>query len=121
MAKQTLGSPAKKNDINLDGFQANAPLNTSSKPYAFYTVDECGVKRPQDLTLFDFEFKVLFNDCIQFDTNTILGGLVKGTGDDNNKLWFQIELLAVPKGVYQYTITEQTEKLHVIRGNITLI
>jgi len=121
MAKQKLSSPAKMNVIDLEGFQSNAPLNTSSKPYEFFTVDDCGVRRPQDLTLFDFEFKVLFNECIQFDTSTILGGLVKGTGDDNNKLWFQIELLAVPKGVYQYTIVEQTEKLHVITGQLILI
>lgn len=121
MADQTLTSPAKKNVIDLDGFVAGAPLNTASKPYAFFTVDDCGVKRPQDLNGLEFEFKVLFNECIQYETSTILGELVKGTGDDSNKLYFNIPILDVSKGVYQYIINETTERIEVIKGNLILV
>lgn len=121
MGKQTLAAPAKMNVIDLDDFVAGAPLETSSKPYAFFTVDECGVRRPQDLEGLEFEFKVLFNDCIQYETSTILGELVKGTGDDSNKLFFDIPILDVPKGVYQYIINETTQRLQVIKGNLTLV
>lgn len=121
MGKQTLAAPAKMNVIDLEGIVAGAPLSTPSDPYAFFTVDECGVKRPQDITAFEFEFKVVFNDCIQFDTTTFLGGLVIGTGEDSNKLWYNIAALDVPKGVYQYVISETTQRLEVIKGNLTLI
>jgi len=120
MAQQSLGMPAKKNVIDLDFFRSEKELHTISRPFTFYTVDECGNRLPFDITLLSFEFLVLFNGCSQFTAQTSDGSLKIGVGADTNKLFLDVPSLTVSPGVYDYEVNDPLSGLQYIKGKLTV-
>ena len=57
--------------------------------------------------------------CEVLTGGTVEGSLVKGTGVDNNKLWFNIPLIDFDRGVYIYVI-KIVDSNSVIKGELTV-
>lgn len=118
--KQSLGMPAKKNVIDLDFFRSNKAIQTQSRPFTFYSSDECKNRVPIDLTGLSFELVILLNGCLQFTASTADGTLKIGTGADTNKLYIDVDILAVPVGVYDYEINDPLTGLQYVKGKAIL-
>lgn len=120
MSELILGMPAIKNVINLDFFRSEKVVFTQSRPFTFFTEDECGVRRPFDLTDISFEMPIIFNECVQFIATTDNGMLKIGVGDSTNQLYIDIPVLGVSPGVYDYEINAVSTGAQVIKGKFTV-
>ena len=49
--------------------------------------------------------------------STLSGELIKGTGEDNNKLWINIDVLTLDRGQYDYKIYF-VDGVSVIKGKL---
>ena len=95
--------PSEVNDIPFI-FDSGRPMNSSNTPFTFYDDDGCGNETPIDISPYGFEMFVTLNGCQYLYTSTLMGGLVKGSGDDNNKLWLDITGNELKRGQYDYKI-----------------
>jgi hypothetical protein len=112
----TLGIPSIWNDIVLV-FESNRPMNTITRPFCFVDEDSCGNQTPIDISSYDFDLIITLNGCDYFLGSTLSGELVKGTGDDNCKLWIDIETLTLDRGQYDYKVYF-TDGVSVIKGKL---
>ena len=110
--------PSEVNLFNITG-KNSQPLNNSGEAFGFVSVDECGNETDEPITSYEFEFIVTLSGCEYLTGGTLTGELVKGTGSDDNKLWFDVDNIELNRGVYQYDI-KITGSNSVIKGNLTI-
>lgn len=120
MSEQILGMPAKKNVIHLDFFRTEKAVITQTRPFTFFTEDECGVRRAFDLTDISFEMPIIFNECVQFLATTDNGMLKIGVGDSTNQIYIDIPVLGVSPGVYDYELNVVSTGAQVLKGKFTV-
>lgn len=111
--------PSEVNNIHFV-FNSGRPMNTSNTPFLFIDDDECGNETPVDISSYDFEAIISLNGCEYERYSTLTIGLTKGEGDDNNKLWFDVETLNLDRGRYDYIIYF-VDGVSVISGKIKVI
>ena len=118
MIQNELLIPSEVNQINITG-KTQEPLNNAGDTFGFVSVDECGNDTNEPITDLEFTFSITLSGCEYLTGGTLTSELVKGTGDDDNKLWFDIDVLDLDRGVYQYVI-KITDSNSVIKGNLTV-
>ena len=118
MIQNELLIPSEVNKIDITG-KSQEPLNNSGDTFGFVYTDDCGTDDPVDITTYEFTFSVTLSGCEYLSGGTLTGELVKGTGNDINKLWFDVPVLDLDRGVYQYVI-KITDSNSVIKGNLTV-
>lgn len=95
--------PSEVNKINITT-KSGEPLNNGGDTFGFVYRDECGNDENIDITSYEFEYTISLSKCIKKSGSTIIGDLQKGTGEDSNKLWFNISILDLKSSIYDYTI-----------------
>lgn len=118
MIQNELLIPSEVNQIDITG-KSQEPLVNSGDTFGFVYTDNCGNDEPIDLSSYEFTFSVTLSGCTYLTGGTLTGELVKGTLEDNNKIWFNIPVLDLDRGVYQYNI-KITGSNSVIKGNLTV-
>jgi hypothetical protein len=111
--------PSEANEFNVTA-KNGEPLNNSGDAFGFVYRDDCGNDVNTDISSYDFEFSATLSGCEYLTGGTITGELVKGTGEDNNKLWFNFDIITLDTSVYQYSI-KITGSNSVIKGNLTVL
>ena len=111
--------PSEINEINLTA-ESGAPFYTNSEAYGFVVFDDCYNETDQDISVYDFNFVAKAGGCVKLELSTLTGELVKGSGLDNNKLWFEVPVMPLPRGVYSYLINIVGSN-SVIKGILTVI
>ena len=81
--------PSEVNEINITA-KSGEPLNNGGDTFGFVYSDECGNDENIDISSYEFAYTISLSNCIKKSGSTIIGDLQKGTGDDSNKLWFNI-------------------------------
>tara|TARA_R110000751_G_scaffold4767_2_gene23106 strand:+ start:1800 stop:2159 length:360 start_codon:yes stop_codon:yes gene_type:complete len=109
-------------EINVSNITAKKgePLNNAGETFGFVYRDDCGNDENIDISSYEFEFSITLNGCEYLTGSTITGELVKGIDLDTNKLWFNISLLSLNTGIYQYII-KIVGSNSVIKGNLKVI
>ena len=102
---QELLIPSEVNIINIVG-KTQEPLNMMGDTFGFVYTDDCG--NDEDIDISEY-----------LSGGTVVGDLVIGTGNDSNKLWFNITNLDLDRAVYQYNI-KIVGSNSVIKGNLTV-
>ena len=115
---QELLIPSEVNVFNITA-KSGETLNTSGDTFGFVYTDDCGNDENIDISNYQFTFTVTLSGCEYLTGGTVAGDLVIGTGNDNNKLWFNIDVLDLDRAVYQYNI-KIVGSNSVIKGNLTV-
>ena len=92
MIPKELLIPSEVNEINITA-KSGEPLDNSGDTFGFVYVNDCQADENIDISSYSFDYTIYLSGCIKKTGGTLLGDLVKGTGDDNNKLWFKILIL----------------------------
>jgi|TARA_R110000787_G_scaffold26226_1_gene73518 hypothetical protein len=116
--RQELLIPSEVNIFDLVA-KSGEPLNNLGDAFGFVYTDDCGNDENIDITEYEFIYSVYSNGCEYLSGGTVSGDMEKGTGDDSNKLWFDILSLDLSRAVYQYSI-KITDSNSVIKGNLTV-
>ena len=111
--------PSEVNEINITA-KSGEPLNNGGDTFGFVYRNECGNDENIDISSYEFEYTISLSNCIKKSGSTIIGDLQKGTGDDNNKLWFYINDLDLKPSIYDYTI-KIIGSNSVIEGKLTVL
>ena len=115
---QELLIPSEVNIINIVG-KSQEPLNMMGDTFGFVYTDDCGNDENIDITEYEFTYSITLSGCEYLTGGTVAGDLVIGTGNDSNKLWFNITNLDLDRAVYQYNI-KIVGSNSVIKGNLTV-
>ena len=118
MIQNELLIPSEVNQINIVG-KSQEPLNNDGDTFGFVYRNDCGNDENIDISTYEFTFSVTLSGCEYLTGGTLTGELVKGTLEDSNKLWFNIPVLNLDRGVYQYNI-KITDSNSVIKGILTV-
>ena len=111
--------PSEVNEFNITG-KSNEPLNNMGDTFGFVYVDDCGNDEDIDISTYEFTFIISLSGCTVLTGGTLTGELVKGTGLDSNKLWFDIDNLDLKPSLYQYII-KITGSNSVIKGKLNVL
>jgi hypothetical protein len=111
--------PSEVNEFNITG-KSNEPLNNMGDTFGFVYVDDCGNFEDIDISNYEFTFIISLSGCTVLTGGTLTGELVKGTGLDINKLWFDIDNLDLKPSIYQYNI-KITGSNSVIKGKLNVL
>ena len=118
MIQNELVIPSEANQFNIVA-KSNQPLNNSGDTFGFIYTDDCGNDVETPIDGYEFTFTIYLNGCTYLTGGTLTGELTKGTGNDDNKLWFSIANLVLDRGVYHYDIV-LTGSNSVIKGKLTV-
>ena len=113
---QILQAPAEVNVIDLDGFAVGLDINTSSRPFTFYTVDDCGDKTDLNLDTYRLGLQILMNGNMFFESNTDNADMVKS----GNQLHLNLTDIELREGIYDYIITFLPNGPRTIKGKLEI-
>ena len=105
----TIKTPSEENLYNFE-VVSGEPLVTSSQPFEFFYIDECGNKEEADISSESFELNVYYNGCLYLNSTDIVV-------EAPNKIYLNISSLDLKEGLYDYVI-KIVDNISVISGKI---